>query len=351
MAEGKSQYAGILNTAKIMVYFGLWYFLNAVYNVYNKRVLNKVNIPWTLATSQFVVGCVWFLPLWLTGLRPAPKFAVADLKWLLPLGFFHSLVHISSVIAMGAGGVSFFQIVKAAEPLFTATFSAVLFKEFFHPAVYMCILPVVGGVSYASVSTLDFSWLAFVGAMLSNLGSVCRAVYSKPKLKNPPETTQHLNPGNLFSLITLISIFFCSPLAILVEFREIYDLIAVGAESQVNMAGTPYQTVVLWALISGITFYTYNEVAYYALQEVHPITHAVGNTLKRVIVITAAVIFLNESMTTEMIIGTVIAIAGVLGYSLSKHYFAKKKPSTDKFSPDLKRSLNGSEVPSSATNV
>ena len=84
---------------------------------------------------------------------------------------------------MHIGGVSFFQIIKAAEPLFTCAASALLFKEYFHPVVYICILPVIVGVSYASLSTLDFSWYAFIYAMLSNSGSVLRSVYAKPIMK------------------------------------------------------------------------------------------------------------------------------------------------------------------------
>jgi solute carrier family 35 protein E1 len=310
--------AKVLSTLKILVYFALWYALNSVYNVYNKKVLNQVSIPWTLATSQLIIGCFWFLPLWLTRLRPAPKFGMQDLKWLGPLGFFHALVHISAVIALGAGGVSFFQIIKAAEPFFTATFAGIVYRELFHWSVYVCIIPVVCGVGYASVSSLDFSTLALFGALLSNIGSVCRSVLSKPKLKNPPEGVENLNPGNLFSLVTLVSIFICSPPTIIVEFEEIYN-IATDPTAGDKMTES-YGTVFWWAIVSGIAFYTYNEVAYYALSEVHPVTHAVGNALKRVIVILAAVIFLGETMNTETIIGTVIAIGGVFAYSLAKHY-------------------------------
>lgn len=37
-------------------------------------------------------------------------------------------------------------------------------------------------------------------------------------------------------------------------------------------------------------FYLYNEVAFLALDSVQPITHAVGNTVKRVVVILASVV-------------------------------------------------------------
>lgn len=323
MSDFTEKHAALLNTAKVGVYFALWYALNALYNVYNKKVLKIVDIPWTLATAQLCIGCVWFLPLWISGLRAAPKFATSDLSWLVPLGFYHGMIHLSSVIAMGAGGVSFFQIIKAAEPLFTAAASAVFFGEFFHPLVYVTILPVIFGVSYASLSTLDFSWLAFAGAMLSNIGSVLRAVFSKPKLKNPPETCENLNPGNLFSLVTVLSIFISAPFALFMEVGELFNVWDEAITNPPEHAeDITHGSLMTMAFLSGLFFYVYNEVAYYALHAVHPVTHAVGNALKRVVVIAAAVVFLGESMSLETVIGTVIAITGVLLYSLTKNHFA-----------------------------
>jgi drug/metabolite transporter (DMT)-like permease len=84
-------------------------------------------------------------------------------------------------------------------------------------------------------------------------------------------------------------------------------------------------TTMLWVLISGISSYAGNVVAFYALSEVHPITHAVGNALKRVVVLLAAVIFLGEFLSSQSIIGATIAILGVLAYSVSKNYYAAKK--------------------------
>jgi len=66
-------------------------------------------------------------------------------------------------------------------------------------------------------------------------------------------------------------------------------------------------------------------VAMYALDAVHPITHAVGNTIKRVILILFSVIRFGTPMTQQSIIGSTIAIAGVFAYSVAKTAF-KPKP-------------------------
>lgn len=312
----------IINALKIMVYFGLWYALNALYNVYNKKVLNVAPIPYTLAICQLIAGCCWFVPIWVTGLRKAPKIATSDFKLLLNLGFWHMCVVVPGTVAIVAGAVSFFQIIKAAEPIFTCAAAAIFFREIYHPLVYLSILPVIVGVSYASVSTLDFSWVCVIGAMISNAGSVFRAIFTKPVLKSPPEHCENLDPGNLFALVTIATIVLVFPLAVVMEVGELYDVFQAAVNDNEEIT---HSSLGLQMFLSGIFFYTYNEVAFYALDEVDPVTHAVGNALKRVVVIAAAVIFLGESMTTETLIGTTIAIAGVLGYSLSKNHFASKK--------------------------
>ena len=57
--------------------------------------------------------------------------------------------------------------------------------------------------------------------------------------------------------------------------------------------------LILRILASGLSFYLYNEVAFYTLDAVHPITHAVGNTIKRVILILFSVVRFGTPMTTQ----------------------------------------------------
>merc|ERR1719174_1648573 len=66
---------------------------------------------------------------------------------------------------------------------------------------------------------------------------------------------------------------------------------------------------------SGLSFYLYNEVAFYTLDAVHPITHAVGNTIKRVILILFSVIRFGTPMTAQSAFGSTVAILGVFAYS------------------------------------
>ena len=58
--------------------------------------------------------------------------------------------------------------------------------------------------------------------------------------------------------------------------------------------------------------------AFIALSAVHPITHAVANTVKRVAVIVITVLYFRNPLTPLGTAGTTMAILGVLLYSLAK---------------------------------
>nr|GFA00277.1 triose phosphate/phosphate translocator, chloroplastic [Tanacetum cinerariifolium] len=59
-------------------------------------------------------------------------------------------------------------------------------------------------------------------------------------------------------------------------------------------------------------------IATNTLERVAPLTHAVGNVLKRVFVIGFSIIVFGNRISTQTGIGTAIAIAGVALYSVIK---------------------------------
>eukprot|EP01042_Synura_sphagnicola_P015786 gene15786-19992_t len=81
------------------------------------------------------------------------------------------------------------------------------------------------------------------------------------------------------------------------------------------------KTLVTQTLLSGFFYYLYNEVAFLALDNVAPVTHAIGNTIKRVVIIVASVVVFRTPMSMQGVIGSTIAILGVLLYSLAKNKF------------------------------
>jgi solute carrier family 35 protein E1 len=287
------------------------------YNITNKRTLNMIRIPFTLSAFQLLVGSLYVLPLWLTGLRKAPKLSMQELKTVMPMGFCHMASHLAAVISLGAGAVSFTHIVKAAEPLFTATLSALFLGQIFPLPVYAALLPVVGGVGLASLHELNFSWTAFGGAMGSNLAASTRGILAKKSMGKPQG--KNMTPANLYAVLTMLATVMLLPLAAIFEGRNVAAL----WETAISKGATP-ALIAQGSILSGLFFYLYNEVAFLALNEVHPVTHAVGNTFKRVFVIASSIFVFRTPVTSRGLLGSAIAILGVMVYSLLKNYYSTK---------------------------
>jgi solute carrier family 35 protein E1 len=165
--------------------FGVWYFLNIYYNIYNKKILNRVpELTWTVGFMQLFLGLFYVIPIWVLGIRKTPKLSKDEVKNLLPVAICHTLTHIGAVVSFSAGAISFTHIVKAAEPAVSAGLTAAFDKVFLPLPVYLSLVPVMGGVALASASELSFTWLSFGSAMVSNVASAARG-------KRRPTSIQH----------------------------------------------------------------------------------------------------------------------------------------------------------------
>ncbi len=262
-AEPEEPAGGLAETLQTGVYFALWYLFNIGYNIYNKQALNAMAYPWTIATIQMATGIAYFVPMWIFGLRKAPKLSFSDLKTLFPIALCHTGVHVGAVIALGAGAVSFAHIVKASEPVVTCLLNFILLGQVLPLPVYATLLPIIGGVAVASMKELSFTVLALASAMLSNVSSAARGVLSK-KTMSGKQIGENLDAQNLYAVLTAMSTIILIPMMLAVEgtgfFPAFKSLVAAGDFTNKSLA-------TLLAL-GGASYYAYNEVAFLALGKV-----------------------------------------------------------------------------------
>ena len=114
---------------KVGAFFSLWYILNIGYNIYNKRILNAIPLPWTIGAIQLWVGLLYFVPLWITGIRKTPILSQDNVKNLLPVAFMHTAAHITAVISLGKSFA--FHLLRPSR--FVFFFFFLFFKCFFTP--------------------------------------------------------------------------------------------------------------------------------------------------------------------------------------------------------------------------
>jgi len=299
--------------------FAGWFLMNIQYSMLNKKVLMVWKFPFTFAALQLLVGSLWICGLWLpwpTGrgtasIRTPPRVDMDGMRQLLPISTCLALGHALSTVAPAYGTVAFTNVVKTLEPLFTCALSALFLGEIFSLPVYLSLVPVIVGVLLASTNEVSFSMISLVSGLLSNLFFALRAISAKGVMASP--LGKSLSPTNMYGLLTLQSLALLLPLAILIEGPKL----AAGTAATITELGGTWPFVRM-LLATGVTHYVYNECAFIALSAVHPVTHAVANTVKRVAVIVITVLYFRNPMTLLGTAGTTMAILGVLIYSLAK---------------------------------
>ncbi|BAM41067.1 glucose-6-phosphate/phosphate translocator [Theileria orientalis strain Shintoku] len=304
-------------SGKLLVMFLGWYGLNALYVVENKVILNAVPLPWTLSSLQLTVGWLFAALYWGTGLREKPSFKSKGVffKVFVPQGLCHLFVHLGAVVSMGIGAVSFTHIIKALEPLVTAVFSLIFLREVYNALAYVSLVPVVVGVGMASYKDVSFSWPAFWFAMMSNAGSSVRAIFAKMTMKNKNELGKNLDASNIYMVLTLVASVGSMALAYVTESKH---WVPYWVNGTAKMTPKDKQVFLLRAFGSCVCYFLCNDFAFMCLGEINQLSHAIANTLKRIVLITTAVFKFNYKVTRRGVLGIAIALAGAFFYSILK---------------------------------
>ncbi|KAL4204737.1 hypothetical protein AMTRI_Chr01g133530 [Amborella trichopoda] len=294
-------------------FFFMWYFLNVIFNILNKKIYNYFPYPYFVSVIHLFVGVVYCAASWTVGL---PKRAPIDsklLKLLIPVAVCHALGHVTSNVSFAAVAVSFTHTIKALEPFFNAAASQFVLGQQIPLSLWLSLAPVVLGVSMASLTELSFNWTGFISAMISNISFTYRSIYSKKAMTDMDST-------NLYAYISIIALIVCIPPALIVEGPQ---LIKHGFADAITKVGLQK---FVWDLFwVGMFYHLYNQLATNTLERVAPLTHAVGNVLKRVFVIGFSILVFGNKISLQTGIGTVIAIAGVAIYSFIKAKMEEEK--------------------------
>jgi solute carrier family 35 protein E1 len=147
--------------------------------------------------------------------------------------------------------------------------------------------------------------------MLSNVASASRGIVGKRTMR-ARALGKNMNAMNLYAVLTILSTVLLFPITLLLEGHVIRS--AVQRLSKASQ-GPAYAAQTLAA---ALLYYTYNEVAFMCLDNVSPVSHAIGNTLKRVFIISSSILVFGNRMTPQGILGSVLAIGGVFLYSLTR---------------------------------
>jgi solute carrier family 35 protein E1 len=175
---------------------------------------------------------------------------------------------------------------------------------------WLCLIPIIGGVAVAALKRdsetgeidFNFTYPSLVGAAVSNLFAAFKSNEIKRLMGTPGIKDRIGSAGNQFAVQTIFATLMLVPIMLYKEWHllpEFSDLFSSSSELSKNL------------ILSGLTFYIYNELACYTLTKVSAITQSVANTAKRVVVIIGSAAVFGESISGLKAIGCFICIAGV----------------------------------------
>lgn len=304
------------DTVQMGLLFIVWYAFNAGYNVYNSS-LKVLHFPIAVSVGQLAVGLVYALPMWVLGIRKAPSLKFDDIVRLFPIIAVNALGHAATVVAtFQKGGGSFTHVIKASEPVVSVLFGLLLNGSVPKPLTALSLLPITYGVAYAStlgnlsIASLskEFTTKAATMAMIGNVSYALRSVLRK-NLPADFKARTNLTPANDHAITTIFSAILIIPFVL---YFETFDSVMAGFNSLGDQ-----NKFLTDMFICGICFYIYNEVQNIVLGSLGPVTTAVGNTLKRVVIFVALYYFTaGETFPVPKIVGCAIAVLGCLAYAI-----------------------------------
>ncbi|CDF34216.1 unnamed protein product [Chondrus crispus] len=323
--------SGVGATLLLMALFVLWYWSNTVFNVYNKQVLKVFPYPLTCTVVQFAVAGGVMAAFWLFRLKKPPKLNGFLLRFATPLAVLHAAGFLLTNMSLGKVSVAFTHTVKSTEPFFSFALTPSILGDIPTWGILVSLFPIVAGVALASANEVSFNWIGLFAALGSNLALQWRNVLSKKLMdtssgdrtatdRNGKErivteeeesTLSSLDNVNLFSTMSILAFFVLLPICF---FWEGVPL----AGAAVSQATTGISTTRLYRMLTVAGACRCLDVlsSYMILRKVSPVTHSVGNCVKRAVVIATSIIIFKTKVNALNIAGTLLALFGVFMYSI-----------------------------------
>eukprot|EP00928_Gymnodinium_smaydae_P087039 TRINITY_DN71398_c0_g1_i1.p1 TRINITY_DN71398_c0_g1~~TRINITY_DN71398_c0_g1_i1.p1 ORF type:complete len:325 (-),score=25.64 TRINITY_DN71398_c0_g1_i1:243-1217(-) len=218
--------------------------------------------------------------------------------------------------------VSLVETLRATEPVVSTLLASILLPSDVPGAKQcLCLLPIVLGACCSSVGSAEFTLLGFAWVSASNVCFCWRTIQYKQVRKS-----FCIDDWNLFYHICRRG-FVCQLIyALLGDFSSMraamarIPMIILGATAE--SAGRPFGIVRLrdigMVIFNGAMYYTYLQLSWVILMRVSVVSHAVGNSMRRPVVLLCSVMYFRNEISLLNAAGICLALGGVFLYTQAR---------------------------------
>lgn len=294
----------------------LWWATNIVTVIANKWIFQILQFAFPL-TLTGVHMLVCSIGAWLT-LRvfkvvPFVQIPLHNcLTNVFPLALVFFVNIILGNISLRYIPVSFMQTVKSAVPAFTVLLQVFGLGMSFPRGIYLALIPVVGGVTMATATEVNFEMIGFSCALIACLTTAVQSVLSSVLL-----TGQYrLDSVNL--------LYYMAPLAFLVNLPFAFYFEAQGVMNH-SYSDISAPVIIMLLTFSGFVAFLLNLSVFFAIKSTSALTFTVFGNLKVVIVIILSVIIFQNEITVYNGLGCIVAFVGICAYSYQEYTIKEQK--------------------------
>nr|UJH94580.1 ST.21 [Starmerella bombicola] len=313
----------------------VWYCSSAVSNNLSKGILQIFEYPVSLTMIQFVYTALFSsLAGWWAKKNPSfsslfPKNTMTSsgligpgsfvLRSTAPMAGFQIIGHILSHSATSQIPVSLVHAIKSLSPLLTVAVYTFVFRARYNLSTYISLIPLTVGVMMACAAEFRAKPLALFYAFMSCVVFVSQNIWSKSLLTTGDSVENQedlLSTAPTRKLDKLTIIFWCAVLGFAgtLPIWLLSDGVkAMRYDFELHNGGTFSQLFFLCTL-NGFSHFCQNLLSFMILGTISTVTYSIASLLKRVFVMSAAILWFGQKITVAQGWGICITFVGLYMY-------------------------------------